>query len=703
MRPGETPPSECAAPARRPWAALEGRPDPLGATWIADERAYNFALYSAHARRVTLLLFRPDDAATPCLARELDFRRNKTARVWHCRIPEAELGGARYYAYTVDGPPPEGRFAWHAFDADKLLLDPYGRAVHFPAAFDRWAAMRPGSNAGKAALSVLPAPAPPTAPRRDAPRHHDGDTVVYELHVRGFTRHPDSGVADERRGTYLGVVDRIPYLLDLGVTAVELMPVFQFDPQDGNYWGYMPIGFFAPHARYATAAARHECTHHDEFRAMVDALHAAGIEVILDVVYNHTAERDETGPTYSFRGIDNSTFYLMTGDPAHPYADYSGTGNTLHTANAFVRRMVMDSLRYWVSEMGVDGFRFDLASIFARRSDGSIDIADPKLFAEISSDPVLAGVRLIAEPWDVGGAYQLGPSLPGLAWLQWNDRFRDDLRRFVRGDAGLVPAVMTRLYGSDDLFPDDVLRAGRPWQSVNYITSHDGSTLYDLLAYTRKRNWANGLANMDGPAESFGSNCGAEGDDAVPGDVARLRRRQARNFAALLLLANGTPMIRAGDEFLQTQGGNDNPFNQDNETSWLDWRRLDAERDVFRFFRRMIAFRKAHPSLGRSRFWRDDVRWHGPDGPVDLGPDSRALAFFLDGRAEQDRDLFVMANMSGDDLSFSLADHPGPGWRRALDTSLDPPDDISDPGAEPPVDTDRYTVRARSVAVLLRA
>lgn len=685
------------AESRPGWARIEGDAHILGARWIAAERAWNFALYSKHAHRVTLLLYVETDIVTPAAAFELDPGRHKSGRVWHCRISEADTNGARYYAYRVSGPPPEGPFAWHAFDSEKILLDPYARAIHFPAGFERGAAMHPGPNDGRAPLALLPSRSPHFEWDGDEHPRHETDLVIYELHVRGFTRGAGSGVAPARQGTFAGLIDRIPYLIDLGITAVELMPVFQWDPQEGNYWGYMPLSFFAPHQGLA---CRRDAQHH-EFKALVRAMHDAGIEVILDVVYNHTAEGGRDGPTYSFKGIDNSTYYLMTGDAVHPYADFSGTGNTLHTANAAVRRLILDSLRYWVEEMHVDGFRFDLASIFARDRFGAIDLTGPGIFGDIASDPVLATTRLIAEPWDTA-SHHLGRTFPGVTWFQWNDRFRDDVRRFIRGEPDLVPTVMRRLYGSDDIFPDDREHAFHPYQSINFITSHDGFTLYDLVSYEHKRNWANGHANEDGPTTEHSWNCGWEGDEGVPREVVALRKRQAKNLICLLLLANGTPMLRAGDEFLQTQGGNNNPYNQDNATSWLDWTRLDTHADVHRFVRAMIAFRKAHPSLARSRFWREDVTWLGATEQAEPDGSTRVLAFHLRGRGLADADLYVMINPTSEDRLFRVHDGTAEEWRRVVDTAESPPEDIRETGYGVALAGTEYRVRARSVVVLER-
>jgi isoamylase len=680
------------------WASNEGSPSPLGVTWIDDQKAFNFALYSKHATSVRLLLYRDDDVATPAVTCDLSHLLNKTGRIWHCRIPEAATKEARYYAYSVDGPSPAGQTEWHSFDPEKVLLDPYARSVHFPPGFDRKAAARRGSNAGKAPLGLIHPEQCCFLWGDDQRPRHESDLVIYELHVRGFTARANSGVDAGNRGTFAGIVEKIPYLKDLGVTAVELMPVFQFDPQEGSYWGYMPLNFFSPHHLYARQAA--ECRQHHEFREMVKALHEARIEVILDVVYNHTTEGDHHGPMYSFQGIDNSTYYLMTGDLRKPFADFSGTGNTLHCANRYVRKMILDSLRYWVTEMHVDGFRFDLASVFARNADGSVNLEDPPIFGDLMADPDLCEIRLIAEPWDIS-AYQLGRAFPGTRWCQWNGRFRDEVRRFIRGDRGLVPAVMTRIYGSDDLFPDTLMEAYHPYQSINYIAAHDGFTLHDLVAYNQKRNWANGLNNTDGPAEEYSWNCGWEGEDGAPPDVIALRKRQVKNFCCLLFLSNGTPMLRAGDEFMQTQGGNSNPYNQDNETTWLDWERLEAHRDVFRFFKQMIAFRKAHPSLCRSRFWREDVSWFGPAGNVDLSHDSRTLAYLVRGESQGDADLYVMINMGTDDVNFTIQAGGSMRWRRVVDTGRESPDDVREPGKEVALRSSSCKVKARSIVLLI--
>ena len=660
-------------PARSQWSAEEGQPFPLGVKWLPLDQAYNFAVYSMHARSVELLLFREDDLEHPTFVLLFDPLRNKSGCVWHCRIPVSATNDANFYAYRMCGSEAQAGDTRHAFDSDKLLLDLYARSVYFPANFDRSAAQRPGSNLGKAPLGLLVECQCKFEWNDDVHIRHEADLIIYEMHVRGLTRHPSSGVPTDQRGTFAGVIAKIPHLVELGITAVELMPVFQFDPQEGNYWGYMPLNFFAPHHAYSDSPDH--CAQRSQFRRMVQALHAAGIEVILDVVFNHTCEGDANGPTYSFKGIDNSTYYLVAGHSPNPYLNFSGCGNTLHTSNIAVRRLIIDSLRYWATEMHVDGFRFDLASIFTRNSDGSVNLDDPPIFAEIAGDPALADVRLIAEPWDAGGSFLLGRRFPGTLWMQWNSHYRDTLQRFVRGDPGLVGNLMTALYGSSDLFPDERTNALRPYQSVNYVTSHDGFTLYDLVSYNGRHNEANGHNNTDG-TNDFSDNCGAEGDANVSADVLRQRTQRVKNFFCLLMLSNGTPMFRMGDEFLHTQGGNNNPYNQDNETSWLDWRRLEEHQDVFRFFKEMIAFRKAHPSISRSHFWRDNVHWYGSDGPVDLSLASQTLAFSLSGETINDSKVSVLINGSEQSVTFRLQRGSSALWHKMIDTAAESPHDI---------------------------
>ncbi|UFS69942.1 isoamylase [Geomonas sp. RF6] len=679
------------------WGRIEGTPTPLGAVWVDQGNACNFALYSRYATGVTLLLYSPQDVVIPVLSFPMNYLKNKTGRVWHCRIPASQVPEGGYYGYRVTGPldPDRG----HYFDPDKVLLDPHARGVFFPENFSRELARSEGSNDGSAPLGLIPRKEESFDWGGDRRPLHGHDTVIYELHVKGFTK-LDGQISPEKRGTFAGLAEKIPYLQELGVTVLELLPVHQYDPQEGNYWGYMTLNFFTPHVSYGKEAGAPDAVLR-EFREMVKAFHAAGIEVVLDVVYNHTAEGDQRGPTYSFRGIDNRSYYLMSAD-GKEYRNDAGTGNVLDSSNQGVQRMIVDSLNYWTHEMRVDGFRFDLATIFTRDREGRVNLDDPPIISAISGLEFYAPIRLIAEAWDPL-SYQLGHDFPGITWLQWNGRFRDEVRAFVRGDRGRVASFMSSLYGSDDLFPDNLADAYHAYQSVNFITAHDGFCLYDLVAYNEKHNLANGHNNEDGADYNLSWNCGWEGDEGAPPEVLELRRRQVKNFCCILFLSNGTPMFRAGDEFMNTQHGNNNPYNQDNETSWLDWNLLEKNREIFRFFKEMISFRKAHPSLGRSRFWRDDVSWYGASGGVDYGDDSHAVAFCLRGASQRDCDIYVMINAYWEDLPFIVQEKKPGEWRRVVDTSLPSPEDIVDQNGPTVLSSRKYLVRARSVVVLVGA
>ena len=680
-------------------ASQEGPSRPPGVRWIAAEKAYDFALFSRGAESVKLLFFSKTDVSTPIHTRDLDLPGHSSRHVWHCRIPAQDIQQAEYYSYQVDGPERESTGAPHLFDREKVLVDPYAKSLYFPPTFDRQMARRPGSNLGRAPVGVLRIDEKPFEWGDDRKPEHTSNLIIYELHVRGFTRRETSGVTPEKRGTYSGIVEKIDHLKDLGVTAVEILPVFQFDPQEENYWGYMPLSFFAPHNRHSSSDVPQEQL--DEFREMVKALHAVDIEVILDVVYNHTGESDEKGPTYNLRGIDNTTYYLSSDDPKKPYLDFSGTGNSLNCANRATRRLILDSMRYWVQEMHVDGFRFDLASVLARKPDGSID-KKPAIFTEIAADPVFRSIRLIAEPWDAAGAYQLGTSFPGHCWKQWNDKFRDDIRRFVRGDLDLVGRVMSRLHGSSDIFPETESSPYPASRSINYITSHDGFTVYDLVSYDEKHNAANSQRGQDGHDQNFSWNSGTEGDDGLSDEILALRKKQVKNFCCFLFLSNGTPMFLAGDEFLQTQKGNNNPYNQDNEITWLDWSRLQEHGDIFRFYKLMIAFRKAHPVLGRSRYWNDDTHWYGIGKDVDMTYHSRSLAYSLRGASANDCDLYVMINGFSENLDFEIQGGGPERWQLIIDTAEESPDDFREEGREIAMDSRTRRVRARSFVVLVR-
>ncbi len=671
---------------------LEGDPWPLGATWVESQRGFNFALYSRYARSVTLLLYTEHDPVNPVYIYQFDPIINKTGLIWHCRVPEEELRCATLYAYRIDGP--QDPSSGHRFDAQKVLLDPFAFSVYFPKEYSRSLASRLGPTDGKVPLGRLLKDPKSFNWGVDTRPRHDHDLIVYELHVKGFTARSNSDVSQEKRGTFAGLVDKIPYLKDLGITVVELLPVHQFDPQEGNYWGYMTLNFFSPHHEYALGEPARE------FQEMVKAFHAAGIEVWIDVVYNHTSEGGAGGPTYSYRGIDNKSYYLVrqgTGE----YINDTGCGHTMNCAHSVVRALILSSLNRWAQDMHIDGFRFDLASIFTRTLEGSVNTLDPALIGEISLLGYMRNVTLVAEAWDIG-SYLLGRSFPGLMWRQWNGKFRDDIRSFVKGDAGMVGALMRRLYGSDDLFPDGPVEVYRPYQSINFITAHDGFCLYDLVAYNEKHNEANGHNNTDGTNDNLSWNCGCEGDSGVSREVMALRKQQIKNFFCLLMLANGTPMFCAGDEFVNTQNGNNNPYNQDNEITWLDWDLLESNRDMFHFFKCMIAFRKAHPSIGRGRYWREDVQWYGTTGEVDLSPGSRSLAYFLRGSRLRDKDLYVMINAHWEDLIFTIQEGRPEEWRRIVDTSLASPEDIAETGRGHPISSLHHAVKARSIVVLMR-
>jgi glycogen operon protein len=666
-----------------------GQPNPMGATWWGN--GFNFALYAKEATEVTLLLFTEDNFLDFYLVYNLDPITNKTGPVWHCYMPAQLIGVAKYYGYMVDGPAaPNNHFV-----PAKILLDPWAKGVFFPPTYSRQAAYGKVSNMGMAPLGCLVKEIPGDPVCNNKIKHHH-DLIIYEMHVRGFTMHESSGVDEERRGTFLGIVDKIPYLKELGVTALELMPVHQFDPQEGNYWGYMTVNFFAPHATYCLSQTAEEQLL--EFKQMVQALHEADIEVLLDVVYNHTVEEGRQGPTFSYRGIDNEAYYLM--DDYNENVNDTGTGNTLRTAHRVVRQLILDNMRYWVQEMGVDGFRFDLASIFTRDDNGCINTHCPALIEEISMDPLLSGIRLIAEPWDIA-SYQLGTTFPGRGWSQWNDKYRDDIRRLVKGDSNMIARLMARMYGSDDLFPHQLPYSCHPFQSLNFITAHDGFSLYDLVSFNHKRNYANGYNNEDGTNENNSWNCGYEGVENVPAAVELLRLQQAKNFVTILMLSNGIPMLSMGDEFLHTHLGNNNPYNQDNEINWLNWERKEEFGEMFRYFKNIIEFRKIHPSIGRRTYWAKDVKWYGARGKTDISEHSHSLAFYLDGSKHNDSDLYVMINAWWEPLEFTIQEGEPDDWCKVVNTAADSPNDID-------LQSDNFTtsyvygVEPRSVVVLER-
>jgi isoamylase len=668
---------------------------PLGASALPD--GVNFALLSRHGTAVSLVIY-PLDGDEPLAEVVLHPRRNRTGDHWHVLV--AGLPAAFTYGWRVDGPRGPG----HCYDPNRVLLDPSATALSGPG---RWGVPSgpDGSCAPRRSLYLRrPFPwqedVPPLRPLEE--------TLVYELHVRGFTCHPSSGVAHP--GTFASLAEKIPYLQALGVTAVELLPVHEFDECDcpfkdpegrplRNFWGYNSIAFAAVKAAYAASGPEHGQV--SEFREMVRAFHAAGMEVILDVVFNHTGEGDYRGPTSSFRGLDNDLYYMLA--PDGRYLNFSGCGNTVNCNHPVVRNLLLDCLHFWVADMHVDGLRFDLASVMGRDYQGQV-MVQPPVVEMISEDSVLADTKLIAEPWDAAGLYQVGKFPFGRRWSEWNGLFRDQVRRFWRGEPGLSGALATRLCGSPDLYE----KSGRgPQHSVNFITCHDGFTLADLVSYNHKHNEANGEDNKDGLDENYSWNCGVEGPTDDPG-VLGLRARQARNLMATLLLAQGVPMLLAGDEFLRTQGGNNNAWCQDNEVSWVDWSLAAKNAGFLRFVKEMIALRRRHPALRRRWFPRGgEVVWHGvePFKP-DFSADSRSLALVLDGSRtgrEPDRDIYMAFNAWREVLHFRVPPAPqGRPWRRVVDTALSSPLDIVGPGEGPAIaDGTAYPVVPFSVVVLI--
>src|SRR5271166_460341 len=558
-----------------------GRSYPLGATVLPG--GVNFAVYSRYAKQVEILLFESASDKRPTQVIQLDPQRNLTYDYWHAYIPGLSAG--QIYAFRADGPfePERGL----RFDRDKVLLDPYGKCVARPPEYDREAARRPGDNCATALKSVAVDQRSYDWEDDEPPRIPFSKSVIYEMHVAGLTKHPSSGVDPALRGTYAGVIEKIPYLKDLGITAVELLPVFAFDEQDSppqltNYWGYSPVSFFAPHPLFSSR--KDPLGVLDEFRDLVKAMHRAGLEVILDVVYNHTAEGGHDGPTLCFRGLGNGLYYHLQDNKAL-YADFTGCGNTVNANQSVVRRLILDSLCYWVRDMHVDGFRFDLASVLSRDQKGTPMRPSP-VVQDIQSDPVLSNIKLIAEAWDAAGLYQVG-IFAGYQWKEWNGKFRDDIRSFVRGDPGLVTTVAFRLLGSPDVYQTG---EGEPERSVNFVTCHDGFTLNDLVSYNDKHNEVNFEGNRDGYNDNRSWNCGVEGPSDDPA-IESLRNRQVKNLLAANMLSVGTPMFPMGDEGRRTQLGNNNAYSQDSEISWFDWTLLDKHCDVHRFVRKLIAYR----------------------------------------------------------------------------------------------------------------
>ncbi len=717
-----------------------GRPLPLGISIAHD--GLNFSLLCRHGTAVTLVIQPMDGDDQPIAEIALDSKLNRTGDHWHIQVMGLPANGFRY-GWRVDGPTGVG----HRYDRTQVLLDPAAPLMSDGAVWGAACELDRHRTSRRSVYFRGPRydwedDSPPLIPLEES--------LVYELHVRGFTCHPSSAVS--KPGTFAGLVEKIPYLKELGVTAVELLPIHEFDecdcpfvnPKTGernrNFWGYNTVSFAAVKAAFASSAQEHGQMR--EFREMVKAFHRAGIEVWLDVVFNHTGEGDDRGRTFSFRGLDNTIYYLLTQDGR--YQNFTGCGNTMNCNHPLVRDLMMQCLRFWVGDMHVDGLRFDLASIFGRNQKGEV-VHEPPVIEAISEDGVLRGTKLIAEPWDAVGLNHLGGFPFGDRWSEWNGRYRDDVRRFWRGDPKTISGLCTRLTGSSDLYQ---WNQRLPRHSVNYVTCHDGFTLWDLVSYNTKHNEANGESNRDGWDDNLSWNCGIEGETNDP-QVVALRTRQAKNFFVTLLLSQGVPMITAGDEFLRTQQGNNNAWCQDNEVSWVDWSLAEKNKDFLRFVREMIQFRKRHPALRRNTYFRGefarqdptkalgsrdsgplkrlptktppvppslvglaDIYWHGTElGAPDFTDDSREIAYVIDGRftgredaaPNGDNDIYVAINANDVATAFMIPPSPqGRRWKRVIDTVLLSPNDIvPEANGKVVAEGSRYPVGPFSVVVMV--
>jgi len=682
-----------------------GKPYPFGASLVRG--GINFAIYSPNARVLSLVIF--EGCSNDILMEfPLDAVLNRTGNVWHAFVRGLDIGVRYGYRVICDN---AGENHPQACAGEVILLDPFARATCGGHEWGRPLQIERDGKTHTFRLSLIVDDAFDWEQDQLLGKPLP-DSTIYELHVRGYTRHPSAQV--KHGGTFLGLTEKIPYLKDLGVTAVELMPVTDFDetwpgrinPHTGqplyNLWGYDPISFFAPKASYAFNSRDGQVV--KEFKAMVKAFHEAGIEVILDMVFNHTGEGDENGPIYHFKGLNAGVFYMI--DPqTGQYLNYSGCGNTLNCNHPVVRDMILDSLRYWVTEMHVDGFRFDLASILGRGRDGGV-LSNPPLIERIAEDPILAHTKLIAEAWDAAGLYQVGDFPHFNRWMEWNGKFRDDVRRFWRGDDGMVSALATRLAGSSDLYQDD----GRePFHSVNFVTCHDGFTLHDLVSYNEKHNRDNGEENRDGSDYNLSWNCGAEGpsQDAA---VLELRMRQMRNLAATLLLSQGVPMILAGDEFARTQKGNNNAYCQDNEIGWVDWALLEKNKDLRRFFKILIAFRKSHDCLRHSKFevqlidGQPQMSWHSAKwNQPDWSNKNNVLGVhYLIHPRSRERALYMLFNGGAEKVQAQLPPLQSGRWHRVMDSARPAPEDIFEEGREELLkDQAAYLLQEHSAALFI--
>jgi glycogen operon protein len=686
------------------YATRPGRRHPPGAS--VEDDGVNFSVFSRHATGAELLLYAGADSPEPFQTIRLDPEVNHTFFSWHVLV--VDLPPGTHYSWRMEGPHDPQGHGWR-FDRGVELVDPCARAVN-TCGWDRWRRQREGAEPHDSLRGVVIAEEydwEGDAPLRIPPE----EMIIYELHVGGFSRHHSSGV--RHPGTFAGIVEKIPYLKSLGITHVELMPVMAFDEQDvpeqvwedglTNFWGYSTHSFFSPHPGYCVSPL--EGTHRSEFRDMVKALHRAGIGVILDVVFNHTSEGGAEGPVLNLKGFGNETYYILDQIDKGIYLDFTGCGNTVNANHPLVARFILDCLEYWVRSMHVDGFRFDLASALARNEEGR-PMHNPPLLWGIELSDVLAHTEIIAEAWDAAGLYQVG-SFPGYRWMEWNGRYRDVVRRFVRGDPGLIGEMANRIAGSSDLYQAN---QRLPINSINFVTCHDGFTLWDLVSYDRKHNEANAERNRDGTDDNLSWNCGAEGETEDP-EIHVLRLRQVRNLQTILFLSQGVPMILAGDEVLRTQGGNNNAWCQDNPVGWLDWGLTERNANMLRFVSELIALRKRHPSLRRRRFLSGrtrrgarlpDITWYAPNGgqPAWDAEEARSLAFTLASVAAGEADLHVMLNMGERPQTFLIPRNPGRTWHVAIDTAARAPGDIITPQEQKPLSAPRLTLAQRSILVL---
>ena len=701
-----------------------GSPLPLGASLCKD--GVNFSIYSKDATKVVLYLFEKENSKTYYKSYELNPEENKTGDIWHIFLPELKAGCL--YLYKVDGPynPPKGlRFNFH-----KYLFDPYAKAFTQGSVFRSYNKQHKNgfsSNNGGELKDLSDFPKCVVVDddfdwEGDKPLNYPlEETIIYETHLKGFTASPTSGVKKEIAGTYKAFPEKVEHLKKLGVTSVELLPVFEFDenenpnsnPRTGNalinYWGYSTIGFFAPKTTYS--ADKKPGASVNEFKQMVKELHKAGIEVILDVVYNHTAEGNEHGYTFEFRGLQNDVYYSLPQNDAQYYMNYSGCGNSVNCNHPVTHSFILDSLRYWVLQMHVDGFRFDLASVLCRDEKG-FPLAEPPLTRRISQDPVLSHTKIIAEPWDCGGHYLVG-GFPGGRWCEWNDKFRDGMRKFIRGDEHLSTEAATRIAGSSDLYSAS---GRRPVNSINYIVSHDGFTLADLVAYNSKHNEQNGEENRDGTDNNLSWNYGFEGDTENP-KIEKLRIRQIKNFFTALFVSQGVPMFVAGDEVRRSQGGNNNAYCQDNKISWFNWDNVKTNQALFTFVKNLIAMRKSHRVLTRTKFFTGagsdispaDISWFGADTKLtDWTKASRFLAFRLGGGAgneklEEDSDFYIAFNTDIHDKTITIPPPTvGRKWYRVVDTSIEDDTCALTAGNEELLNNqEKYVIVSNSAIVLM--